>query len=256
MGTLLGFRARTAAAGGMLLSLMFFLTVSWSTTPYYYGADIVFFFAWTALILGGPGSFSVDAKLATRHAAERKARPSRASDTVNRRAAVRRMGITTALGTFVVIFGGLVAAIGRMVSSAGSGGTSGAPPLSGATSSTKPSSGSGTTPTTATKGSGGAPKGKRIGPASGVPVGGAASFTEQGLPAYVVQPKAAEYLGFSAICTHEGCTVGYVQSVQQFQCPCHGSIYSALTGDVISGPAPRPLPKIAVSEADGQLYAS
>lgn len=55
LGTLMGLRARLAAVGGAVLALSFFLTVSWSTRPYYYGADIVFLFAWTPLIAAGAG---------------------------------------------------------------------------------------------------------------------------------------------------------------------------------------------------------
>jgi thiosulfate dehydrogenase [quinone] large subunit len=55
LGTLLGLWTRVAALGGALLALTFFLTVSWSTTPYYYGADIVFVFAWLVMILFGSG---------------------------------------------------------------------------------------------------------------------------------------------------------------------------------------------------------
>jgi len=44
-----------AGAAGAVLALTFFLTVSWNTTPYYYGADIVFLFAWTPFITMGAG---------------------------------------------------------------------------------------------------------------------------------------------------------------------------------------------------------
>src|SRR5581483_7244020 len=37
VGVLLGLWTRLAAVGGMALSLTFLLTVSWRTTPYYYG---------------------------------------------------------------------------------------------------------------------------------------------------------------------------------------------------------------------------
>ena len=58
VGTLLGLRARLAAAGGAMLALTFFLTVSWNTSPYYYGADIVFLFAVDAVHHhGGRGGF-------------------------------------------------------------------------------------------------------------------------------------------------------------------------------------------------------
>lgn len=67
VGTLLGLLSRVAAAGGALLALSFFLTVSWNTTPYYYGSDIVFLFAWTVLIGFGSGDvLSLDVWLRNR----------------------------------------------------------------------------------------------------------------------------------------------------------------------------------------------
>ncbi len=55
LGTLLGLWTRVAAAGGMVLSLMLFLTISFHSSPYYTGSDIVFVFAWTPLLLSGSG---------------------------------------------------------------------------------------------------------------------------------------------------------------------------------------------------------
>ncbi|HEU5266916.1 MAG TPA: TQO small subunit DoxD, partial [Jatrophihabitans sp.] len=67
LGTLIGLCARIAAIGGALLSLTFFFTVSWNTTPYYYGSDIVFLFAWiTILGFGSGGVLSLDAWLRNR----------------------------------------------------------------------------------------------------------------------------------------------------------------------------------------------
>jgi thiosulfate dehydrogenase [quinone] large subunit len=69
IGTLLGLLFRPAAFFGMLLSLMFFLSASWHVYPYFYGSDIVFFFAWTPLLFAGPlgsGLPSVDALLVRR----------------------------------------------------------------------------------------------------------------------------------------------------------------------------------------------
>ena len=41
-------------------------------------------------------------------------------------------------------------------------------------------------------------------------------------------------------CTHLGCTVPWREDEGHFHCPCHSSIYTP-AGEVISGPAPRPL---------------
>ena len=41
-------------------------------------------------------------------------------------------------------------------------------------------------------------------------------------------------------CTHLGCTVPWVTAEGKFDCPCHGSIYNE-KGEVLAGPAPRPL---------------
>ena len=67
VGALLGLWTRVAAIGGALLSLTLFLTVSFHTSPYYTGADLVFLFAWLPLIIAGAGSrWSVDGWVARR----------------------------------------------------------------------------------------------------------------------------------------------------------------------------------------------
>ena len=59
------------------------------------------------------------------------------------------------------------------------------------------------------------------------------------------------FRSLSAICTHLGCIVKQVQD--GFICPCHGSRFDT-TGNVIAGPAPKPLEWLKVDMApDGQL---
>jgi cytochrome b6-f complex iron-sulfur subunit len=48
-----------------------------------------------------------------------------------------------------------------------------------------------------------------------------------------------------ARCTHLGCTPNWFQAENRFRCPCHGSNYTP-AGDVIAGPAPRPLYRCAI----------
>lgn len=75
-----------------------------------------------------------------------------------------------------------------------------------------------------------------------IPVGGAVSATLAGQPIVVSQPTAGQVVAFSAVCTHQGCTVA--PQGKEFDCPCHGSRFDATTGDVLNGPARDPLPKL------------
>lgn len=56
-----------------------------------------------------------------------------------------------------------------------------------------------------------------------------------------------------ATCTHLGCEVQYYPDKKQWECPCHGSIYD-VEGRPISGPAPKPMVRVAVEvKRDGSL---
>ena len=58
---------------------------------------------------------------------------------------------------------------------------------------------------------------------------------------------------FSSICTHQGCPVDKVAE-GRIICPCHGSQFEADTGEVVQGPASRPLPPVAVAVRDGEVF--
>ena len=75
-----------------------------------------------------------------------------------------------------------------------------------------------------------------------------------GQPAIVSRPTATTARCFSAICTHQGCTVNPAGA--QLNCPCHGSQYNALTGQVLQGPAPSPLPEIGVKVQNGKVVTT
>lgn len=76
-----------------------------------------------------------------------------------------------------------------------------------------------------------------------IPVGGGLIYDD---PAIVItQPQEGVIKAFSAICTHQGCLVGEVAD-NVITCPCHGAQYSAENGEVLRGPAPKPLPEAPV----------
>jgi len=56
----------------------------------------------------------------------------------------------------------------------------------------------------------------------------------------------------SAICTHAGCTVDYDKGKGHIVCPCHRSEF-AWDGNVIRGPAARPLKRYDVTTDNGQV---
>ncbi len=162
---------------------------------------------------------------------------------------------------------GAAAGIGRAVGGApspGGGGTSALSP-------TGPSAGAGTTSTTAPVGATTttapaaagtttvpAAAGTRIGLASQVPLGGAATFTDPatGDPGLVLQLTKDQFVAYDAVCPHAGCTVGYSAGAKLIVCPCHGSEFDPATGAVVNPPAQRGLTPIHVEvAADGSLLA-
>ncbi|MFD8675724.1 Rieske (2Fe-2S) protein [Streptomyces seoulensis] len=80
--------------------------------------------------------------------------------------------------------------------------------------------------------------GQALGSVSEIPEGGGKIFTAEKV--VVTQPKKGEYKAFSAICTHQGCTLNKVAD-GTIDCPCHGSKFHVADGSVAHGPATEPL---------------
>jgi Rieske Fe-S protein len=116
---------------------------------------------------------------------------------------------------------------------------------SGSPSSAPTTAGSGGATTSAAGGGGTA-----LGKTSDVPVGGGKIFADQKV--VVTQPTAGQFKAFSAVCTHQGCTVASV-SDGTINCPCHGSKFKVTDGSVANGPAQQPLPPKQVTVSGGEI---
>lgn len=101
--------------------------------------------------------------------------------------------------------------------------------------------------------SGAASSGRMLVALDQVPVGGGVVLAKDGI--VVTRTAPDDVHAFSAVCTHQGCTVDTVAD-GAIDCPCHGSSFDAATGAVRRGPATRPLPPITVAVRSGQVFTS
>jgi thiosulfate dehydrogenase (quinone) large subunit len=254
-----GLFTRVAAAAGLGLNFLLFLTASWHTTPYFLGPDLVFSFAWLPLVLAGSrGQPALDNIV------------DRPSPALARRTHLRlpedgdqlggEVAATSTRRALLAEFGGLALAIAGIAALAKGSYTQARP----AVASTSPLSGGkglsgagGNSAGRAGTGSGGSvPKGAiRLGPARRLPPGQAATYSDpaDGSPDILIRDSDGHLKAFSAVCTHAGCTVGYEGGV--IYCPCHGGEFSPETGEVIAGPPPSGLVPKEVLEAHGAIYA-
>ena len=58
---------------------------------------------------------------------------------------------------------------------------------------------------------------------------------------------------FRAVCTHEGCPLGWNAQQHLIRCPCHGGAYDT-AGRVVSGPPPAPLTELKAVVDHGTIY--
>ncbi|HEY3650262.1 MAG TPA: Rieske (2Fe-2S) protein [Streptosporangiaceae bacterium] len=78
---------------------------------------------------------------------------------------------------------------------------------------------------------------------SDVPAGGGKILADKKI--VITQPRAGSFQAFTAVCTHQGCTVSSV-SGGTINCPCHGSKFSLTNGSVVAGPAPSALAPVSI----------
>jgi cytochrome b6-f complex iron-sulfur subunit len=61
------------------------------------------------------------------------------------------------------------------------------------------------------------------------------------------------FVALSAICTHLGCMLNWDEDKQVIVCPCHGALFD-VKGNVLAGPAPKPLPEYKLTIANNRIY--
>ena len=284
VATLLGLWARAAAAAGALLALTFYLTVSWNTTPYYVGADIVFVFAWSVMIaFGAGGVLSGDAWLRNRARRDLRLGPEPKTVAVAvprlRQLCARggtcglaadgqctqlagcpvfpveeqlRPGVRAEIQRRTVVKGGAAAAaVGTLAVMAAALTAMVGRAVGGVTRVASPAAPG----STGAQPSSGARSPTSVGTVASLPVRQGVSFTNpaDGNPGWVVHSAANTFVAFSAVCTHAGCPVQYDPASVQFVCPCHGGVYDGRTGQVLQGPPPAPLQSIPVHVVGGQI---
>jgi len=76
---------------------------------------------------------------------------------------------------------------------------------------------------------------------------------EQEISVYVLTENGRDFVAMSNICTHLGCRVRWIAEQEQFFCPCHNAAFGK-SGDVASGPPPRPLDRYEVKIEDDQIF--
>jgi thiosulfate dehydrogenase [quinone] large subunit len=219
---------RSAAAAGLGLNLLLFLTATWATRPYFLGSDIVFVFAWLPFVLAGAaGQPALDHRPARALRLRRRGRvlvPVHGGPPLTRRAMIAQaLGFTGALTALLAGAGVLLRGDPPPVARASTGGAAPAP--------------------------------EPIAASTDVAPGDSLRFVNpaDGTDALLVRDADGTLAAVGAVCTHAGCDVEWRNG--RVLCPCHRSTFDLHTGEPQRGPAQLPLPVIAVSERDGRILA-
>jgi thiosulfate dehydrogenase (quinone) large subunit len=263
LGTLTGLLFRLSAAGGLALSITFWLTASWATKPYYYGPDLPYAFGWLTVALAGTGDrFTLGAWFGANAEDPYDDEPASPE-----RRAVLQAGFLGLASLAVAAFAGTFGAslVGRPNGDLAS--TSGSPaPSDTSLGSTTPSPGSGPAATpvpgqTAAGASQPPTQGPVVGKVSQLGTGRAIAFDDpiSGDPGVLVKLADGRIVAFDATCTHAGCTVEWDPTYDLLVCPCHGAAFDpAHDAEVVAGPTNTPLSPIPihVDTASGRITVS
>jgi thiosulfate dehydrogenase [quinone] large subunit len=258
LGALTGLAFRLSAAAGAALSLLFFLTASWATRPFYYGADLPYAAGWVTLALAGHGGLLVSRRFVdwasgTPMPAD-PGEPVEAGPTPPRSPGRRVLLQAAVLGALALVTASLSIPLRETFGAVettpeGSEAPEGSDVAGG---SAGASSGPSANPSPAGSGT----PGIAIGSTAAVSRTGASRFMvpftappplPAGDPGLIVRLADGTFVAFDAVCTHAGCTVAWDSTQRLLVCPCHDAAFDpAHEAAVLAGPTDVPLAPIPI----------
>ena len=81
-------------------------------------------------------------------------------------------------------------------------------------------------------------------------------YPTQNDPAILLGLADGAFVAYLQRCTHLSCPVQFRAESHTLECPCHNGSFDAATGEVLSGPPPRPLPRIRLELQHGRIFAT
>ena len=270
VGALTGLAFRLAAAMGAALSILFWLTASWTTHPYFYGPDLPYALGWVTLALAGTGGLLVPAAIGRlgESVADGEAwvdssgrvlhvPPGTVIEPSPGRRQLLQAGVLAAL---TLVVGSMAIPLGLAIpkrpgDSTGDTTSDGGADASGGTSS--PSAGApSSSPASGAPSPSFHPTGLTVSTIAAVDSRGAARIKvpidapaplPAGDPGIIVKLPDGTYAAYDATCTHEGCRVGWDAAQAVLLCPCHGAAFDPTNhGAVLGGPTDIPLAELPI----------
>jgi thiosulfate dehydrogenase (quinone) large subunit len=259
LGALTGLAFRVAAWGGAGISILFFLTASWATRPFYYGPDLPYAAGWIALALAGHGGRFVSTRFLVWASV---GSGTEAAPTDRGPSQPIGVGSPDSAGSTLAVADDLPVRDRRSVLQAGVLGLFALVAASLAV----PFRGEGAGPATIdeTDGSSDGPSALPNASPGGLVVAHVADLAKTGAraitvpftapaplpagdPAVIVELADGSFVAFDAVCTHAGCTVQWDRADQMLLCPCHGAVFDPAHGaKVLEGPTNQPLAPIPI----------
>ncbi len=268
LGALTGLAYRLAALGGAAVSLLFWLTASWATTPYYYGPDLPYAAGWLVLALAGHGDLLVSrwvlrlsrpaatgARDGTRRGGPRDGwtpRPAAGWEADGARSPSRRVLLQVGvLGAAALALGSAMLPLRGLRGSPRAGGSGSAGPSASPAASPQGTAAPGTAAPSAP-----APGGLAVARVTDLAATNAVAFNvpagapaplPAGDPAVIVKLQDGTFVAYDTVCTHEGCTVQWDARDRLLLCPCHGATFDpSQNAAVLAGPTRQPLASLPI----------